>query len=43
MTRMRSLRNRGQAMVEFAIVLPFLMLVHLTILYFGFALEEEEH
>lgn len=37
MTRVRPLRSRGQAMVEFAIVLPTLMLVLLTVLEFGFA------
>jgi hypothetical protein len=37
MSGLRSARDRGQAMVEFAIVMPVLLLVLLTVLEFGFA------
>ncbi len=37
MSRGRALRRRGQAMVEFALVLPVLLLLLLTVLEFGFA------
>ena len=37
MSRLRETRSRGQAMVEFTIIIPMLLLVLLTVMEFGFA------